>query len=182
MTPIASKSFIHSRFPHTPRPMIQAHKLFPLLLLLFCACQFYSTSMDYLSDTESAIGFLSLIIVQITLWFAAYRALHLNSKSQISLAQESRVIQTTCSPGEVLKKIMSHPLYQELPINLTGRAIALQTRVSLWSWGERIEIIIEDNPSARFKYRVASRSLLPTPWLDWGVNARNVRRVVQLLE
>lgn len=61
------------------------------------------------------------------------------------------------------------------------RSISVRTRVSLWSWGERVTCTIA-SAHGGFVVRVESKSLIPTTLIDYGVNRRNVERVVRVLE
>lgn len=57
-----------------------------------------------------------------------------------------------------------------------------QSKISLWSWTERIEIgIKEDNPGEQ-TLEFVSTCTLPTQIIAWGKNRRNARKFMKALE
>lgn len=59
-----------------------------------------------------------------------------------------------------------------------GEQITATTSISLWSWGERVELRF----SADGSLAVTSKCSLPTQCLDWGKNKTNVRKFLEQLE
>ena len=53
--------------------------------------------------------------------------------------------------------------------------------MSFWSWGNIVNITVASDKSDRSEIRVSSDSIMPSALLDFGVNARLVRRVISQL-
>ena len=62
-------------------------------------------------------------------------------------------------------------------IDEDGGLIRAKSRLSFWSWTEKIDVKIEDNGTVRMK----SECSLPTQIIDWGKNKRNVRKFFSYL-
>jgi hypothetical protein len=49
--------------------------------------------------------------------------------------------------------------------------------ISLWSWGERVRVVIGEGGLVS----IESRGAMPLQWLDWGRNGRNCRAFLETL-
>jgi hypothetical protein len=58
-----------------------------------------------------------------------------------------------------------------------GRIVA-SSSMNLVSWGEKIEIEFLSNT----EISVTSKCLLPTQWIDWGQNKRNIKKLIRKIE
>lgn len=55
--------------------------------------------------------------------------------------------------------------------------IQAKTKISLWSWSENIEVRIQDDGHVKVK----SECSLPSQFIDWGKNKRNVKQIFESL-
>lgn len=55
--------------------------------------------------------------------------------------------------------------------------IYAKSKLSLWSWTEKIDVTVEDNGNVTMK----SECSLPTQIIDWGKNKRNVNKFFNTL-
>ncbi len=62
------------------------------------------------------------------------------------------------------------------------RSIRAQLAMSVWSWGEVVEITIKPVKEEESEITVESRSRFPLTLVDWGKNRRNVIGVLDQLE
>lgn len=69
----------------------------------------------------------------------------------------------------------------EIPINGGGVVMQLKHRVSLSSWGEKIEIALMPYGNMQTTAHIKSECSLPTQVIDWGKNKGNVNEIVKYL-
>lgn len=62
------------------------------------------------------------------------------------------------------------------------RSIRAQLAMSVWSWGEVVEITIKSVKEEESEITVESRSRFPLTLVDWGKNKRNIIGVLNQLE
>lgn len=55
------------------------------------------------------------------------------------------------------------------------RSVSAWLGANLWSWGERLDVAIEESG----KIRVTSTCRFPLQMLDWGKNADNCRKLLE---
>jgi len=60
--------------------------------------------------------------------------------------------------------------------------IAAKTRISLWSWGEYVSFILEQEASQVTVVQVSSRPVIPTTLVDYGKGTDNLKKVLAHLE
>lgn len=59
----------------------------------------------------------------------------------------------------------------------TGLIVAF-TRTSAWSWGEQISIQVYPKGPTHTQAHIESKSSLPFTLVDWGINRKNVVKIV----
>ncbi len=62
--------------------------------------------------------------------------------------------------------------------NWSGRRFVAEIGVSVWSWGEKVNVKIDCDGTIWFE----SKCRLPTQCIDWGKNQRNVKAFFHLVE
>lgn len=70
--------------------------------------------------------------------------------------------------------------FKELGWTYTGSVpgeIRASVGISLWSWGERVRVLIGQDGLVS----VESRGAMPLQWADWGRNGRNCREFLAAL-
>ena len=70
--------------------------------------------------------------------------------------------------------------FRELGWTYTGSVpgeLRASVGMSLWSWGERVRVLIGEGGLVS----IESRGAMPLQWLDWGRNARNCRAFLSAL-
>ncbi|KAB2848387.1 MAG: hypothetical protein F9K44_10990 [Hyphomicrobiaceae bacterium] len=71
-------------------------------------------------------------------------------------------------------------VFKELGWTYTGSVPAelrASVGMSLWSWGERVQVLIGEDGLVS----IESRGAMPMQWLDWGRNARNCQAFLSAL-
>ena len=70
--------------------------------------------------------------------------------------------------------------FKELGWTYTGSVpgeLRASVGISLWSWGERVRVVIGEGGLVS----IESRGAMPLQWADWGRNGRNCRAFLETL-
>lgn len=81
-------------------------------------------------------------------------------------------------------KLTLNEIFDELKtkyksINLTSEKIIIRTSISLYSWGENIEIT--KGSTNDFEYEITSKPQLPTTLIDYGKNSENILKIKKII-
>lgn len=63
-------------------------------------------------------------------------------------------------------------------VSVPGPVMTATTGVGMSSWGERIELHLAHGPDGGTAATVTSSSALPTQFIDWGRNRKNVATII----
>lgn len=78
-----------------------------------------------------------------------------------------------------LKEIFDELKTKYKSINFTSDKIIIKTSISLYSWGENIEITkVRTN---EFEYEITSKPQLPTTLIDYGKNSENILKIKKII-
>ena len=100
---------------------------------------------------------------------------------RLPVTAKTQTMAAVFSPEVILQQLKSHPLFGQFNIHSNDEIITFKTKPSFWSWGELIQIILQNNHSNQKTYRISSRPLCQTSHLDFGINTRNIRAVMNML-
>jgi hypothetical protein len=78
---------------------------------------------------------------------------------------------------ENIKNVLGACRFKIKSIDENAGTIRAITRLSLWSWTEKIDIKVGDMGSVMVK----SECSLPSQFIDWGKNKRNVNKFFKML-
>lgn len=60
--------------------------------------------------------------------------------------------------------------------------ITAHTKRIRWSWGERLRVVLAEEPEGWVSFEIHSRPILPTAYVDRGINAINVEHFIARME
>ena len=71
---------------------------------------------------------------------------------------------------------------KEISCDPESGVITARTKRIRWSWGERLRVVLAEEPEGWVSFEVSSRPILPTAYIDRGINAINVEYFIASME
>jgi hypothetical protein len=102
-----------------------------------------------------------------------------DSNNQLTVASSIKV-STSTTQDEFLYKLRSNQYFSKARIMLAGEKIRIITGISFKSWGEIINIRMSET-DGQLQYDIVSLPKQQLTVIDYGVNKKNVKMVVELL-
>jgi hypothetical protein len=102
-----------------------------------------------------------------------------DSNNQLTVASSIKV-STSTTQDEFLYKLRSNQYFSKARIMLAGEKIRIITGISFKSWGEIINIRMSET-DGQLQYDIVSLPKQQLTVIDYGVNKKNVKIVVELL-
>ena len=84
---------------------------------------------------------------------------------------------------EQIKDLLTHDRYfSKSEIQETDEGLLVRTGVSWKSWGETIQIVIVSSGEHQNIIEIKSKPALGTTLVDYGKNAKNISKIIELIE
>lgn len=130
---------------------------------------------------SASFGFLmSLILVS---WHVKeLRKMGINRFTEEILSPNQKTkFQTTTSKEELILKLRKNPVFESMNLIESENIIVLKSSPSWRSWGEKIQITIDDLENGVKQVFVSSEPRIATTLVDFGKNRKNIEIIEKLL-
>ena len=96
--------------------------------------------------------------------------------------KHNNVVMCQKSSEEILMKITQNADFKKMKIHKTKSGYKIYTNYSWGSWGEVIDINIENRNSENQQIEISSRPKFPLTLIDYGKNKENVETITALIK
>lgn len=96
--------------------------------------------------------------------------------------RHNNVIMSQKSSEEILMKITQNADFKNMKIHKTKNGYKINTNYSWSSWGEVIDINIENRNSENQRIEISSQPKFPLTLIDYGKNKENVETIIALIK
>ena len=118
-----------------------------------------------------------------TIQFIRLRKMGINrpSSDQLKVCQSS-VISSGLDFFQIEEKIRADKFFGKMKMTLEGTIIEIHSKLSWWSWGEKIKIEKIGSHNSKFEYKVTSAPVLKTTLVDYCRNLENMLGITHILQ
>ena len=95
--------------------------------------------------------------------------------------KQFRVITSTISKQVLLNRLGNDPIYGKMYIIEKENGFVIKTKLSWHSWGETINIIINDMNTETQSFHISSQPIIPTTLIDYGKNKDNIDGIEKII-
>lgn len=123
---------------------------------------------------------MSLLLVSLHTYRIKQRGIQEITEDHLRLFQ-SQIFKTSLTHTELLERLKSDPIIAQMKATEIENGIQLSSGRSLYSWGEKITVLLKSEGPGEYEYEVTSRPKVKVTLLDYGKNLENVKRIENLI-
>ena len=94
---------------------------------------------------------------------------------------QRRTVKSKSDIEEVISLLTSDSNFENMKYTSSKNQIHLSSRVSWYSWGEKIRITMLSDKDGEFEYEIQSKPIVSITLVDYGKNLENVNQIEELL-
>ncbi len=123
---------------------------------------------------------MSLLLVSLHKYRIKQKGIQEITQDDLKLFHSKR-FKTSLTQIELLEKLKSDPIIAQMKVTEIENGIQLSSGMSLYSWGEKITLLLKSEGFGAYEYEVTSSPKLKVTLLDYGKNLENVKRIENLI-
>ncbi len=94
---------------------------------------------------------------------------------------QRKSIDSTLQQSELINKLKGDPEWNGFDLRTSDTEINFNTKPSMWSWGEKVRIIIRDTENHLNRFEISSTPKMKWTLVDYGRNLQNVSRIEKVI-
>jgi len=146
---------------------------------------------DYITNSEVSIWkflFLTLFfgitmaLISVPTHLARLKKLGIDNLTKKSLKiKQEEIVQSNIKISDLLSRLKNDSKFKNLKIIDSSNKLNFKTRISGYSWGEKVEIKFYENNKGINHIYISSKPFFPLTLIDYGTNLEIVNHIKDLI-